>query len=337
MKIATLTLACALTATTALAGPVGFQTFEVDMPHHGRTATTAVFYPSAGGGRAELFADNAVFHGIELQHDAEIAKAKHPIVLMSHGMGGGIRPMAWLGAGLAKRGALVIAVKHPNSSWGDFDMTKGVQHWTRPLDMSRALDYVLGLPELAEQADTSRVLATGFSFGGWTALSLGGARSNHAGFVKACTEHRAEMSVCDRLLSEPVNLADQDKALWQKSYSDARVTQVVAIDPGLVWGATDQDVVEMVSNVSLIGLGTDGTQLKDADFNESGFGALLPDANITVMAPAMHFTAMPLCKPAGAAILEAEKDDPVCTDPEGTDRAAVHQAIVSTIATQLGL
>jgi len=312
MKIATLTLACALTATTALAGPVGFQTFEVDMPHHGRTATTAVFYPSAGGGRTELFADNAVFHGIELQYDAEIPKAKHPIVLMSHGMGGGIRPLAWLGAGLAKRGALVIAVKHPNSSWGDFDMTKGVQHWTRPLDMSRALDYVLGLPELAEQADTSRVLATGFSFGGWTAL-------------------------CDRLLSEPVNLADQDEALWQKSYSDARVTQVVAIDPGLVWGATDQDVMEMVSNVSLIGLGTGGTQLKDADFNESGFGALLPDANITVMAPATHFTAMPLCKPAGVAILEAEKDDPVCTDPEGTDRAAVHQAIISTIATQLGL
>ena len=46
---------------------------------------------------------------------------------------------------------------------------------------------------------------------------------------------------------------------------------------------------------------------------------------------------MPLCKPDGAAILEAERDDPVCTDPAWTDRADVHGAIIDAIAARLGL
>jgi hypothetical protein len=73
------------------------------------------------------------------------------------------------------------------------------------------------------------------------------------------------------------------------------------------------------------------------NFTESGLAALIPDARVLQLAPAFHFTAMPLCQPDGAAILEAEKDDPVCTDPQGTDREAVHAAIADTIAKGLGL
>ena len=51
----------------------------------------------------------------------------------------------------------------------------------------------------------------------------------------------------------------------------------------------------------------------------------------------MHFTALPLCKPAAEEILKEEGDDPVCTDPKGTDRAAVHATIINEIAGELGL
>ena len=36
-------------------------------------------------------------------------------------------------------------------------------------------------------------------------------------------------------------------------------------------------------------------------------------------------------------ILKEEGDDPVCTDPKGTDRAAVHATIINEIAGELGL
>ena len=64
---------------------------------------------------------------------------------------------------------------------------------------------------------------------------------------------------------------------------------------------------------------------------------LLPGANIKHFDPGFHFTAMPLCKPAAKTILKSENDDPVCTDPVGTDRAAVHSEIIDIIAETLGL
>lgn len=55
------------------------------------------------------------------------------------------------------------------------------------------------------------------------------------------------------------------------------------------------------------------------------------------MAPASHFSALLPCKPKGSAILAAEGDDPVCDDPPGTDRAALHKRIVDRIAVFLGI
>jgi len=73
------------------------------------------------------------------------------------------------------------------------------------------------------------------------------------------------------------------------------------------------------------------------DFDRSGLSAHLEGVEITRFDPAFHFTAMPVCKPAGEAILAAEQDDPVCTAPAGTDRAAVHAEIIEMIAASLGL
>ena len=46
---------------------------------------------------------------------------------------------------------------------------------------------------------------------------------------------------------------------------------------------------------------------------------------------------LPLCKPAGAAILAEEKDHPVCTDPAGADRAAIHRQVLADASAFFGL
>ena len=91
--------------------------------------------------------------------------------------------------------------------------------------------------------------------------------------------------------------------------------------------------------VLLIGLGNGESRLHATDTSETGsnFEALFPAGKVDRIVPATHFTALGLCKPEGAAILEDEKDDPVCTDPAGTDRRAVMNHIITAISKHFGL
>lgn len=337
MKHIITALALSITASTALADGAGLRIAKIPMPHFDTEARVAIWYPRGAGGTPTLYGDNPVFMGVEAYLDADPAQGRYPVVLFSHGMGGTDRAQAWLGAGLAGRGAVVVMVNHPNSTWGDFNMAEGVQHWTRAADLSSALDWLQDDPDLAPHLDATRILAAGFSYGGWTALSLGGMTGNLDGLVVACTTHIATMEACDMLLSDDVGLQRQEAMAWNASYADARVTSVVAIDPGFVWGLGRKNVAALLPDALLIGLGDPETQMLATDFTASGLSALLADGQTQRLAPAFHFTAMPLCKPDGATILEAEHDDPVCTDPAGTDRADVHGAILDAIAARLGL
>ena len=96
---------------------------------------------------------------------------------------------------------------------------------------------------------------------------------------------------------------------------------------------------DLVDRVLLIALGTAKTRLPATDFTGTGSGlaALLPGAEVEIMAPAAHFSALPPCKPRGPALLAAEGGDPVCDDPPGTDRRALHKRIVARIAAFLRL
>ena len=97
-----------------------------------------------------------------------------------------------------------------------------------------ALDVLLDDPAFADHIDASRIMAAGFSYGGWTALSMGGMTGNHAEVVETCTANVDEMEACDMLLSEGVNMQGIDPDVWNASNLDARVTHVTSIDPGFV-------------------------------------------------------------------------------------------------------
>jgi predicted dienelactone hydrolase len=132
-----------------------------------------------------------------------------------------------------------------------------------------------------------------------------------------------------------IRVMDVDADQWNASYGDPRVTHVMALDPGLIWGL--EDAAGLVENVTLIGLGDGEDRMLATDFDASGLADLLPGAQVLRITPAVHFTALPLCKPMGAAILIEEGDDPVCDDPEGADRAAIHLQIIEQMAADLGL
>lgn len=311
---------------------------SISAPHRNSTMESAVFYPGTGGSSFTM-GENGVFYGTEVLSGATPKPGKHPLILLSHGWGGNFKRMAWLSYGLVEKGAFVVAVNHPKSSTGDLNNLEALNHWTRAQDLSAALDHVLSDPELAPYIDTNRIFAAGFSYGGWTALSLGGAQGRRDGIDKFCNDPTQKISHCADILKAGIRISNIDKTSWQASYKDTRVKAVAAIDPGLTWGLEKEDVARLNVPTLIISLGNAQDRLHATDTSASGsnFNALVPSATLKNIAPANHFSALGLCKPDGAEILKSENDDPVCTDPLGTDRRNMTRGIVESIAAHFNL
>jgi predicted dienelactone hydrolase len=312
---------------------------NIEAPHHGRQMPMAIWYP-AEDGAVEKFAENPVFQGGGVRRNAQPLPGKHPVILMSHGMGGSYLSLNWLASGLAEKGAIVISVNHPNGWFKDRQVDKMFNHWTRVQDLEVAIEAVLADPTFASKIDPDRIYATGFSFGGWTALSLGGATASPTGSLSYCKAAGERSHNCMDLQHFGLTTANTNNAEWTANYKDSRIKAVAAIDPGLTWDMRPENVRDLDQKTLLvIGLGTGNDQHYATDTSALGsnFDALVPQSKKVVLAPATHFTAMPLCTDIGAAILATEKDDPVCTDPLGTDRKAVHDKIIDEIAKQFEL
>ncbi|SFR34965.1 alpha/beta hydrolase family protein [Litoreibacter janthinus] len=339
MKHLALLAALSLAPTHAFAETsIGMADFTYDAAHHGKPVSSVIWYPSNDGGTVIRAAENAVFYGVDARQDGLLSDGgKLPVVVLSHGLGGNWRSLAWLAEDLAGQGALVISINHPASSTFDFDMAEGLKHWTRARDMSRALDKLMDDPTFSGRIDTSRIMAAGFSYGGWTALSLGGVKGNLAGEAAECEAQGEASTHCSDLKKAGISFGDLDADMWNASYKDQRITHVAAIDPALHHGFTKANVADLTADTLMIGLGEGKDRLVATDFDASGFVEILPDAKVVRIVPAYHFSLLPLCKPAGAAILKEENDDPVCTDPAGAKRADIHAEVASAISTQLGL
>lgn len=327
-------LAVIMSVPAALAADrVGMTVLDLPAAHHDRPVKTLVFFPAEGGTEG-VIGDNPVFFGTTLHEHAQAVPGKYPVILMSHGWGGNATRMAWLEAGLAAKGAIVVAVNHPNSTTGDIQYQSALNHWTRAEDLSVALDSVLKDAELGPMIDPARIYAAGFSYGGWTALSMAGVRGRREGFEAYCKAAGDGSDFCRMLKKQGVKIAAIDAEKYEASYKDKRIAAAAAIEPGMTWDLTPSDVSDLDVPVLLIGLGQGKDRLEATDTSKAGsnFEALVPAARVEIIAPANHFTALGVCKPEGAALLAGENDDPVCTDPPGTDRKAVDDKIISLIA-----
>ncbi|KZL29098.1 alpha/beta hydrolase family protein [Pseudovibrio sp. WM33] len=334
MKHTFLALALTLSAGTEVAAQdVGLVELTIAASHHSQDMQIAVMFPAVGKHQT-VIAENEIFYGTSVFKDAEPIQGQYPVVLLSHGWGGNYARMAWLSAGLVSRGAIVVAVNHPNTTTFDFDYASALDHWTRAEDMSAALDYVLQDPIFAPIIDETRIFATGLSYGGWTALSLAGVQGSRDGFFDYCKTAGAGSQFCNELTAEGVDITAIDQDRYEASYRDPRISGVAAIDPGLTWDLAPQDVQDVTVPLLLVGLGEGTHRLNATDTSAMGsnFEALVPQASVKTIAPATHFTALGLCKPAGEALLIEEQDDPVCTDPVGTDRTQVLNTIIDALA-----
>jgi predicted dienelactone hydrolase len=333
-----LALAAIAVASAAAADPIaGYDRFEITAPHRAAPVAASVWYPVGTPTYRGLIGDNAVFEGTSAYVGAAIAGGRLQLVLLSHGSGGNMDNLSWLSSRLALRGAMVLAVNHPGSTSGDSSPRRSVHLAERAADLNAALDHILADPAFAPHIDHSRIAALGFSLGGATALNLAGAQTDRDLYRDYCARFGDQAVDCVFFAKGGVDFANLPAA-FEGEMRDPRIGAAIAVDPGLTYAFTDAGVAAMNLPILLINLGGE-ERWKAVDVSAQGSNLVgrLPRVEYATAGPASHFAFLGLCKPQGREILAEERDDPVCDDPAGTDRAAIHEEIIEQIATFLKL
>jgi predicted dienelactone hydrolase len=166
------------------------------------------------------------------------AKGPYPLVVFSHGFA--LSP-AWyntLAEHYTSHGFIVLAPAHTDSQdW----LESAPASMSRPRDIIRTLDFAEELTapggSFAEQVDMENIAVVGHSYGGYTALAVGGAQLDTQAFAERCAvlpEDDPGLFLCLPVLGKEADLAEQagldavPEGLWP-SLGDTRVTAIVPI------------------------------------------------------------------------------------------------------------
>lgn len=315
----------------------GYDRMDVPARHRAQPIAASLWYPAGRATYRNVIGDSVLFEGAPAMVGAAVAEGRYPLILLSHGSGGAMDGLVWLSSRLAARGAIVLAVNHPGTTSGDSSPRRTMRLAPRAADLGAALEAVLGDPQFAPHIDRERISAVGFSLGGTTVLGLAGLRFDREAFADYCRQVGDEAPECDFLAKGGVRLDALPEA-FSADMRYLRVSAVVSVDPGFTHAVDEDSLAGVRAQVLFLNMGEKNRwPAVDVGANGSGLAARLPGARHVAVAPAHHFTFLGVCKEGGAEMLRKWQDDPICDDPQGTDRAKAHEEIVGIVAEFLGL
>jgi predicted dienelactone hydrolase len=291
--------------STALADPRSFHAGITRITVQDTTPFDALIaYPTEA---AEASVEEGLFR-LSASRDAPLAAgARFPVILFSHG--GGRPPGTPLAQRdlllhLARQGFIVIAPFHPATERPFVD---------RPRHIHKALDAVLADPRFSKHADPDRIGMAGFSFGGAVSLIVAGASIDLAHLSAYCRDHPDDTRACGGIATD---------GSWAKVPPSPKSDDVLALKALVLlepYGAPFErkglgslDLPILIYAASQSDLRPEGNAL--------ALAKALPRPPQQVAVPGSHFVFVDPCSPMLAA-----RAPEVCSDPPGTDRAAIHQ------------
>ncbi|WP_298613039.1 hypothetical protein [uncultured Thiothrix sp.] len=315
-----------------------YKSLTFSATHRPKPINASLWYPAAAKTSTMVIGENAIFYGRSAYKGAGIAAGKYPLVIISHGSGGNMDGLAWLSSGLAQAGAIVLLMNHQGTMTGDSSPQRTILFEERVADLRAALDQILQNPQFAPHIDTQQISALGFSLGGAAVLQLAGVNFDRKAYADYC-ERLGKAAVDCLFLSKGGVDVRKLPDTWEQSFHEPRIGKIIAVEPGFSYAMTEKSLKSIQNPVLLISLGNETQRWKAADLSETGSNIinLIPQSEHATFAPAHHFTFLPECKPKGEQILAEENDDPICTDPAGTNRAQIHQQIIAKVSQFLGL
>jgi predicted dienelactone hydrolase len=179
---------------------------------------------------------------------SDAVTADRPVILFTHGLGSVRTELRYLAEHLASHGYAVAAFEHPGSNGvnleealaGKTRLMKPAEFLERPKDISTVLDQLEILNRtssspIAGKLATDKALVLGYSFGGSTALVVGGAEYQLEHLKQRCKENLATAS-----LGEGIQCIAQELPENNYQLRDERVKSIIALSPttSLLFGDT---------------------------------------------------------------------------------------------------
>ncbi|MDJ0598713.1 MAG: alpha/beta hydrolase [Crocosphaera sp.] len=174
--------------------------------------------------------------------DIYTAKKTHgPLVIMSHGFASDRRFLRYLARHLASYGITVVSIEHPGSDIHALIKTAtGIkfsqilpseEFIDRPQDISFVLNQLTLLNKKNRQfkgkLNTKKVSMIGHSFGGYTALALGGASLD----LKTLRRFCQKTSPLERSPADWLQCAAGELPYPQRTFKDNRIKQIIVFNP----------------------------------------------------------------------------------------------------------
>lgn len=294
------------------AGAAGFQYGTAPDPD-GKPIELGIWYPSD----ATVSSQQLGLFTQQVAPYAAIAGQSLPLIVISHGTGGGASSHYDTAIALANAGFVVVAPSHTGDNYKDQAYAFTRHNFTdRPRQVSRVIDYMLNGWDGHAKLDPARIGMFGHSAGGFTTLILLGGIADFNLATLFCHDHPEDWG-CQRAKEKAAMGSDGQKpAEW---HHDPRVRAGAISAPALGHAFTKDGLAAVIEPVQLWRAEDD--RVSPNQWNADIIKAALPNPPEDHLVPlAGHFAFLAPCSEALAKIAPE-----ICQDNAGFDRVAFHQ------------
>lgn len=301
------------TAVLPVLAGTGLRSLEVRETVTDTTMPAMVFYPAR-----DVPSDAVVPMGpyqVKARPGAEIDKGRFPLILISHGHGGGALGHHDLATALADAGFMVASIEHAGDSYRD-QSGFGTERVLlgRAWQVSALLDKLLADPQLGAHIDPERIGVAGFSAGGYTSLLLLGAQPDFSRHAVYCRAQPKDVEICLQPAAKAEPLTQRPPT------ADSRLRAGFVMAPlGIFFDRAS--LQKVTAPVQLYAAMADSVLLPS--YNALPVRDGLPNLHaFRAVVGADHYVFLAPCSPA-----MAESAPTLCKDPPDIDRVALHQKI----------
>jgi predicted dienelactone hydrolase len=266
--------------------------------------------------------------------DAELSdrSERYPLIVLSHGTGGAVAQLSWLGEILAAGGYVVAAVnRHGNTAIEEKTPHGFFLWWERAVDLRRLIDQLIEDDVFGSRIDPSRIGAAGFSLGGYTVLESAGARTDLDQIERYCMGRDDDPS-CKLPPEAPFSMKDLEQHVQTdprfhasmadhgRSYRDHRVRSIAAVAPAAGMALTAESL-KAISVPTLIFVGDRDTTAPGSS-NAERVAELIPGSRLTVLPGVGHYTFLAECGIMGRVVASS-----ICIEEDGVSRSDTHRQV----------
>jgi predicted dienelactone hydrolase len=308
---------------------VGQQTFSFEDKARNRKLVTEIWFPTHVQPQKN---EGSPFIRIPTARNAAIITGRFPLIVFSHGTGGGRLTVEWFCAGLAAHGFIVAAVDHFGNTFDNPIPIEFAEFWKRPQDITFIIDQLLANPDIYSSIDQTRIGAAGFSLGGFTAIALSGAVMDYPAFEKflQTPDGKKETDIPEMpgLISYFKMPEVRESFLNAPPLKDKRIKSVFVMSPALGQiFPVKENFKDVNVPVSIVSVGKD--QLAPPGTNALHYAKMIGGAKYTELSPAAgHYVFL------NEAMEPVRKEAPhLFTDAQGVDRKDIHNKGLSLAVT----